>query len=157
MTTTLDHPDWVEALALLPDGLLATACNDQLVRVWDPEVRPAGVPLRGSAGRVWNARLTDYGAGDLRERRALSVWTWLATTSTQSGNVVQSFQGHFDNITDLVVWGSTIISSSIDATVRFWPVGKAAADEIAQTPAAPSAAAQLSAEEEAELAALMAD
>ena len=69
---------------------------------------------------------------------------------------MHTFEGHFDNISGLVVWGSTLISGSIDATLRFWRLkGDSAADEL---PAAPIAKAPvLSADEEAELAALLDD
>ena len=69
---------------------------------------------------------------------------------------MHTFEGHFDNISGLVVWGSTLISGSIDATLRFWRLkGDGAADEL---PAAPVAKAPvLSADEEAELAALLDD
>ena len=68
------------------------------------------------------------------------------------------FEGHFDEVTALLLHDGTLISGAIDCTLRFWPISKsakAAAAAAKEPPAKP--AIVLSAEEEAELAALMED
>lgn len=84
-------------------------------------------------------------------------------------------QGHYDEVTDLVVLeqgnghGNRLVSVSIDGTVRSWPLDKAGLDAAVKEQAKPAAgdgdeadeakdsADLLTAEEEAELAELMDD
>lgn len=89
-------------------------------------------------------------------------------------DLVCVLQGHYDEITDLVVLekglgnGERLVSVSIDGTVRNWPLDKAGLDAAVKEQAKPAAdenesdqakdsADMLTAEEEAELAELMDD
>jgi WD40 repeat protein len=89
-----------------------------------------------------------------------------------SGKLYCSLAGHYDEVTDLVVLrgpsGSSqrVCSVSIDGTVRTWPFGKAGLDAAVKEQEKPALEEEkekigandlLSAEEEAELAALMED
>jgi len=88
-----------------------------------------------------------------------------------SGKLYCSLVGHYDEVTELVVLRGTggssqhICSVSIDGTVRTWPLEKAALDAAVKKQEKPaeeetkeaSGEGLLSAEEEAELAALMED
>ncbi|KAK4247090.1 WD40-repeat-containing domain protein [Corynascus novoguineensis] len=88
-----------------------------------------------------------------------------------SGKLYCSLVGHYDEVTELVVLRGTsgssqhICSVSIDGTVRTWPLEKAALDAVVKEQEKPaeeetkeaSGEGLLSAEEEAELAALMED
>lgn len=81
-----------------------------------------------------------------------------------------TFSGHFEEVTGLVLVGSTIVSVGIDATIRQWSLRP---DELQQAvdlakksveeeekeeeKEAPNAESMLTAEEEAELAELMGD
>lgn len=87
-----------------------------------------------------------------------------------SGKLYSTLEGHYDEITDLVVLdgGRRVVSVSIDGTVRTWPLEQAELDKInrekkekangveKEAPAEP-AKGLMTAEEEAELAALMED
>lgn len=87
-----------------------------------------------------------------------------------SGKLRCTLEGHYDEVTDLIILdrGRRVVSVSIDGTVRTWPLDQAEFDEInkeredrakgiqKETPAEP-AEGQMTAEEEAELAALMED
>ncbi|KAI1408172.1 WD40 repeat-like protein [Hypoxylon sp. FL1857] len=87
-----------------------------------------------------------------------------------SGKLYCTLEGHYDEVTDLVVLdgGKRVVSVSIDGTVRTWPLGQTELDKInkekedkanggeKETPAEP-AEGLMTAEEEAELAALMED
>lgn len=89
-------------------------------------------------------------------------------------DLVCVLQGHYDEVTDLVVLeegnglGRRLVSVSIDGTVRNWPLDKAGLDAAVKEQAKPAAdendadqakdsADMLTAEEEAELAELMDD
>ncbi|KAK6955365.1 hypothetical protein Daesc_003000 [Daldinia eschscholtzii] len=83
-----------------------------------------------------------------------------------SGKIYSILEGHYDEVTDLVVLnaGKRIVSVSIDGTVRTWSLGRAELDKInkdrenkglkTEAPAEPVKGA-MTAEEEAELLALM--
>lgn len=34
----LEHPDYVVSLVITPNGLIATGCRDENIRLWDPSV-----------------------------------------------------------------------------------------------------------------------
>lgn len=81
----------------------------------------------------------------------------------QTGNLYHTFSGHFEEVTGLLMMGSTVVSVSIDATIRQWSLK---ADELqraieqAKNPtedekAKPNGQSMLTEEEEQELAELM--
>ena len=124
--TVLQHPDFVRDVVVAEQaGLVATACRDEEVRVWD----------------------------------------------VASGDLVCTYSGHFEEVTGLALvnGGSTVISVSIDGTVRQWSLErkemaqfleelKREADGDAANGGRENAAVGvLTAEEEAELAELMED
>ncbi|KAL2116792.1 hypothetical protein VTJ04DRAFT_8960 [Mycothermus thermophilus] len=85
-----------------------------------------------------------------------------------SGKLYCSLQGHYDEVTALVVLGPrSVCSVGIDGTVRTWPLEKGELDAAVKEQVKPPAAEEegskkggeglLSPEEEAELAALMED
>ena len=41
-------------------------------------------------------------------------------TFLQSGELYHTFSGHFEEVTGLLLMGSTVVSISIDATIRQW-------------------------------------
>ncbi|KAI1780477.1 WD40 repeat-like protein [Hypoxylon cercidicola] len=87
-----------------------------------------------------------------------------------SGKLYCTLDGHYDEVTDLVVLdgGKRIVSVSIDGTVRTWPLDQVELDKVnkekedrangveKETPAEPPKGL-MTADEEAELAALMED
>ncbi|KAI0016640.1 WD40 repeat-like protein [Xylariomycetidae sp. FL0641] len=112
--------------------------------------------------------------------RALAVTEdWLITAGRDedvkvwdrtSGKLYCTLEGHYDEVTDLVVidGGSRLISVSIDGTIRTWSLQRPELDKvnsqreekakgIKKDAPAESAQSLMTAEEEAELAALMED
>ena len=72
--------------------------------------------------------------------------------------VVQVYEGHFDEITKLAVVATTIISASLDGTIRTWDTRKAPKKlEIKKEEPKKESASGLTEEEERELAELMSD
>jgi WD40 repeat protein len=72
--------------------------------------------------------------------------------------VVSIYEGHYDEITKLVVVGTNIISSSLDGTIRTWDTHKPPKPlELQNKEEPPKEAGLLTEEEERELAELMSD
>lgn len=72
--------------------------------------------------------------------------------------VTRQYEGHFDEITKLAVVGTTIISVSLDGTIRTWDTRDTPKKIIYEKVEEPKKEITgLTAEEEAELAELMSD
>jgi WD40 repeat protein len=70
--------------------------------------------------------------------------------------VTQVYEGHFDEITKLAVVGTSIISASLDGTIRTWDTREAPKKlEIAKVEEPKKSSSGLTEEEERELAELM--
>lgn len=120
--TTLPHPDFVRDVVVNEDlSIVATACRDEEVRVWD----------------------------------------------SASGDLLCTYSGHFEEVTGLVLRGRSVVSVSIDGTVRRWGLRrqdmsryeeelKKEANGDSEVGAAKKES-MLTADEEAELAELMDD
>jgi WD40 repeat protein len=138
--TLLKHPDYVNDVVMAGNGRwVITACRDEEVRVWDVSVS-SGSTCRQSVADFW-----------------------------QSGELYHTFSGHADEVVALAVVGEkggTLVSVSIDCTIRRWslkPADLVKAIEEARKPREGEAAEKekepekeglLTAEEEAELAEL---
>lgn len=84
--------------------------------------------------------------------------------NSQTGQLYHTFSGHFEEVTGLVLIGSTVVSVSIDATIRQWSLRpddlRAAVEAAKKTKAEEEESEQnpesmLTEEEERELAELM--
>ena len=45
---------------------------------------------------------------------------WLTLPIVQTGQLYHTFSGHYEEVTGLVLLGSTVVSVGIDATIRQW-------------------------------------
>jgi WD40 repeat protein len=71
--------------------------------------------------------------------------------------VTRQYEGHFDEITKLAVIGTTIISASLDGTIRTWDTHETPKKITYEKKEPKKSDTGLTAEEEAELAELMSD
>ncbi|KAF4219845.1 hypothetical protein CNMCM8980_004781 [Aspergillus fumigatiaffinis] len=136
---TLSHPDFVRDVVVYEQGgWVITACRDEEVRVWNRSVSQC-----------------------LLESDPSSI-TNLYTS--QTGQLYHTFSGHFEEVTGLVLIGSTVVSVSIDATIRQWSLRpddlRTAVEKAKRTKAEEEESEQnpesmLTEEEERELAELM--
>lgn len=91
--------------------------------------------------------------------------TYILSTG-QTGQLYHTFSGHYEEVTGLVLLGSTVVSVSIDATIRQWSlkpdeleiaVAKAKKNNEEDEEEQQNPGTMLTEEEERELAELMAE
>lgn len=114
------HAEEVTAIAFSPDketSYFATASSDRTVKVWSIEGETAVVKttIDAQCGVLAVAFSADgktiYAAGDDNLIRRFEV---------SSGKPAGVFKGHDGIVVSLALRGDTLISSSLDKTVRFW-------------------------------------
>ncbi|KAJ5561826.1 hypothetical protein N7535_003711 [Penicillium sp. DV-2018c] len=158
----LPHETSVYKLFFDNDGDLWTASADKTAKCL---VRADG----------WKANLTLEHPDFVRDVVVHEAGGWVVTAcrdeevrvwNRSTGELYHTFSGHFEEVNGLVLVGSTVVSVGIDATIRQWslrPDELQKAVELAKKPAEDKkeedkpAESMLTAEEEAELAELMAD
>jgi WD40 repeat protein len=132
---SLEHPDFVRDIVVYETGgWVVTACRDEEVRVWNRSVSFPCPYVRTHANHL------------------------------QTGELHHTFSGHFEEVTGLVLVGSTVASVGIDGTIRQWslrPDELQKAVDLAKNGLAeeekPDGEPMLTEEEERELAELMDD
>ncbi|KAJ5481615.1 hypothetical protein N7475_000427 [Penicillium sp. IBT 31633x] len=122
----------------------------------------------------WKPNLTLEHPDFVRDVVVYETGGWVVTAcrdeevrvwNRSTGALYHTFSGHFEEVTGLVLVGSTVVSVGIDATIRQWslrPDELQKAVELAKKPTEEEkeekpAESMLTAEEEAELAELMGD
>lgn len=156
----LAHDTNVYKLFFDRDGDLWTASADKTTKCL---VREDG----------WKANLTLTHPDFVRDVVVYEQGGWIVTAcrdeevrvwNRSTGNLHHTFSGHFEEVTGLALVGSTVVSVSIDATIRQWslkPQDLEAAVERAKKPATEeeeqpqNSGSMLTEEEERELAELM--
>jgi WD40 repeat protein len=69
------HTGWVSALAVLPDGRLASAGHDSTVRIWDPTHGTTPLDLHGHTGELSAlAVLPDMRLASAGHDRTVRIW-----------------------------------------------------------------------------------
>ena len=119
--TLAGHTDWVNAVALTPDGRLAvSASSDNTLKVWDVA---SGRELRTLAGHTdWvnavaltpDGRLAVSASGD----NTLKVW------DVASGRELRTLAGHTGGVDAVALTpdGRLAVSASRDKTLKVWDV-----------------------------------
>ncbi len=110
------HTRAVRALAVLPDGTLASASSDNTVRVWDSATGRCLHVLEGHTGAVLAlAVLPDGTLASAGSDGTVRVW------ETATGRCLRVLDGHTDWVGALAVLADgTLASASSDRTVRVW-------------------------------------
>ncbi len=108
------HTDWVRALAVLPDGTLASASRDETVRVWDPATGRCLRVLEGHTETVQAlAVLPDGTLASASGDRTVRVW------DSATGRCLHALQGHTEGVEALAVLANGTLASA-GRTVRVW-------------------------------------
>ena len=123
LRTLTGHTDWVNAVAITPDGRRAiSASSDHTLRVWDLGSGQSVRTLAGHAGPVNALAITPDGHCAVS---ASSDWT-LRVWDLESGQSVRTLAGHTGWVTAVVVTpdGRRAISGSADHTLRMWDLAR---------------------------------
>lgn len=122
------HESAVNAVAILPDGRVATAGEDARIALWQPgQSAPARV-LQGHGGPIVGLVVAPDG-------NALASASWDRTVRLWplAGGPPRVFEGHRQNVNAVAFTpdGEALVSAGYDATLRIWPLRGAEAPKIA--------------------------
>jgi WD40 repeat protein len=113
------HTDWVDSLAISPDGKILASCSrDKTIRLWS---LPDGNHLKTLTGRTnWVDSLAISPDGKILVSASYdqTIRLW----SLPNGNHLKTLTGHTASISSLAIspCGQILVSASYDQTIRLW-------------------------------------
>src|SRR5262249_5201140 len=111
------HDDAVNAVAVLPDGRLATAGADGRIALWRPGTERPVTVFQGHQAPVAALAVSPDGA-------ALASASWDATVRLWplNGGEVRVLEGHQQNVNGVAFLpDGSVVSAGYDATLSIWP------------------------------------
>ena len=121
LRTLSGHADWVEAVAIAPDGLTAISAScDNTLKIWDTET---GTEVRTLTGHTRWVRAVAI-APDGKTAISASCDKTLKIWDTETGTEVRTLIGHSDWVEAVAIApdGKTAISASCDYTLKIWDI-----------------------------------
>lgn len=125
------HEGAVNAVAILPDGRVATAGEDTRIALWTPGRPAPDTVLVGHSGPVAAIAVSPDGASIASASWDRTVRLW----SLASGPP-RVFEGHQQNVNGVAFTadGNTLVSAGYDATIRLWPLKGSEAPRVTTLP-----------------------
>ena len=118
LRTLTGHTDWVNAVAIAPDGKTAiSASDDDTLKIWDTESGTELLTLTGHTSDVNAVAIAQNG------KTAISAsWKTLKIWDTETGTELRTLTGHTNDVNAVVIApdGKTAISASRDSTLKIW-------------------------------------
>src|SRR5439155_735461 len=108
-----------------PDGTrLASASDDQTVRLWDLAAGSEIRAFQGHTDAVWSVAFSPDGARLASASAALTLRIW----HLASGAEIRAFKGHTDSVWSVAFSpdGAHLASASADNTIRIWDIATGA-------------------------------
>ena len=127
-TSTLEmklvgHNDSVNDMILLDGGLMASASDDQSIIIWDLTTKQTIHRLFGHTMRVHSLKVVGFNLmASTSADSTIRVWNW---KTGEALNILTSHTGPVECALDVFSQDGTLISASLDRTVRFWNVNAA--------------------------------
>jgi cytochrome c len=125
------HEGAVNAVAILPDGRMATAGEDTRIALWTPGRTAPDTVLVGHSGPVVAIAVSPDGASI-----ATASWDRTLRLWPLAGGPSRVFEGHQQNVNGVAFTpdGKTLVSAGYDATIRLWPLHRSEAPRITALP-----------------------
>lgn len=110
------HDRWVNSLAVLPNGHLASGSCDRTIRIWDTTAGTCVRQLLGHTSSVTSLSvLPDGHLATGSVDNTVRIW------DTATGECVRVLEGHTSGVTSVAALPSgQIVSASSDQTARVW-------------------------------------
>jgi cytochrome c len=125
------HEGAINAVAILPDGRVATAGEDTRIALWTPGRPAPDTVLGGHSGPVAAIAVSPDGASI-----ATASWDRTVRLWSLAGGPSRVFEGHQQNVNAVAFTpdGNTLVSGGYDATVRLWPLKGSEASRVTTLP-----------------------
>jgi WD40 repeat protein len=111
--------DWVNSVAVTPDGCLAVSASGHQIRLWDLVNRKAIRPIEGHSDVIYSVALTSDGRRAISASRDRLLLLW----DLENGKaILPRFEGHTDAVRAVAVTpdGRFAVSGSLDRTLLHW-------------------------------------
>jgi WD40 repeat protein len=119
--TLSGHSDWVNAIAVTPDGkTLISGSDDNTIKIWDLLTGTEKLTFKGHSNSVRAIALTPDGKTVISGSYDKTIQIWDIAT----GKKKFTFIGHSDSVSAVAITpdGKTLISGSVDNTIKIWDV-----------------------------------
>jgi WD40 repeat protein len=120
MATQIGHEKDVNAIAISPnDAMIATAGQDRLIKLWNPELQQVAT-LKGHRRGVWDLQFSpvDKVLASCSGDKTLKIW------SITDYTCLKTFEGHTASVLRVrfLNLGMQLMSAGADAVIKLWVI-----------------------------------